>query len=132
MLLTSFTDRSNEIIATFDELKQFLLGAPGLLSCLSVWLLILAQAMIFRLVSSSPVSGSTVVVRSLLGILSLTLSLYNLSFSPSLKINISKLKKEQFLLIFLVFLYFLKKYIIFSNIIEIVYVFGIYPQVLKE
>ena len=62
---------------------------PGWLSRLSFQLLILAQFMISPFVSSSLVSGSTLTVQSLLGILSpsapplLVLFLLSLSFSLS-------------------------------------------------
>ena len=46
-------------------------GAPGWLSWLSVQLLISAQVMISRFVSSSPTLGSVLTVQSLLGILAL-------------------------------------------------------------
>ena len=51
------------------------LGATGWLSQLSVQLLISAQVMILWFVSSSPASGSSPTAQSLLGILSLPLSL---------------------------------------------------------
>ena len=49
-------------------------GAPRWHSRLSVRLLISAQVMISQFVSSSPASGSVLMVQSLLGILSLPLS----------------------------------------------------------
>ena len=61
----------------------FYKGYLGRLSWLSYHLLILAQVMISGLVSSSPTSGSTLTVRSLLGILFLPL-LCSLSLSLSL------------------------------------------------
>ena len=51
------------------------MGAPGWLSQLSVRLLISVQVMISRFVELSPASGSVLTVWSLLGILSLPLSL---------------------------------------------------------
>ena len=71
-------------------------GAAGWLSQLGVQLLVLAQVMISRLVGSS--SGSVLAARSLLGILSPSLSappLLSLSLSFSLKINKNELKKEE-------------------------------------
>ena len=50
-------------------------GTPGWLSRLSTQLLVLAQVMISRFVSSSPASGSTLTAGNLLGILSLSLPL---------------------------------------------------------
>ena len=55
-------------------IKITLLGTSGWLSQLSVRLLILAQVMISRFVSSSHVLGLVLTVQSLLGILSLLLS----------------------------------------------------------
>ena len=51
-------------------------GAPGWLSRLSIQLLVWAQVMISRFVSSSPTLSSALTSQSLLGILSLSLSLY--------------------------------------------------------
>ena len=64
--------------------------APGWLSVLSIWLLILAQVMISWLVGSNPASGSVQIAQSLCGALSLSLSLL------SLKINKLILKKNFF------------------------------------
>ena len=50
-------------------------GAPGWLSQFSVWLLVLAQVMISRFMGSSSALGSVLAARSLLGILSLPVSL---------------------------------------------------------
>ena len=76
-------------------------GSPGWLCWLSVWLLVLAQDMISQFVSLSPESGSVLTVQSLLGILSLSLSLpRHCSLSRSLQTNkkayknFKKLKKE--------------------------------------
>ena len=74
-----------------DQLKK-ILGVPGWLSWLSIWLLISAQVMISWFVSSSPKTGSALTVQSLLGILSPSLSaplllVLSLMHSPSLKIN---------------------------------------------
>ena len=67
-------------------------GVPGRLSRLSLRLLISSQAMISRFVSSSPVSGSALTVRSLLGILSLSPSL---PAPPLLSVPLKiKLKKK--------------------------------------
>ena len=63
----------------------YILGEPGWLSRLSVQLLISAQVTISRFVGSSPVSGSALTVRSLLGILSLSLSLFA---PPSLALSL--------------------------------------------
>ena len=60
------------------------LGAPGGLGRVSVRLLISAQVTISRFVGSSPVLGSARTVWSLLGILSLSLSLCLLLFFLSL------------------------------------------------
>ena len=49
-------------------------GASGWLSRLSIQFLVLAQVMISRFIGSSPASGSVLRERSLLGILSLSLS----------------------------------------------------------
>ena len=54
--------------------KHSHLGAPGWLSWLSVQLLVLAQVVISRFVSSSPTLGSMLTAQSLLGILSFPLS----------------------------------------------------------
>ena len=62
---------------------QGVLGVRAWLSCLSVWLLILAQVMISWFMNLSPVSGSELTEWSLLGILSLHLSL-SLCLSPTL------------------------------------------------
>ena len=50
-------------------------GAPGCLSRLGIWFLVLAQIMISWFLSLSPASGSVLTVWSLLGILCLCLSL---------------------------------------------------------
>ena len=50
------------------------IGALGWLSQLNIWLLTLAQVMISWFMSSSPTSGSSLTAQSLLGILSLPLS----------------------------------------------------------
>ena len=68
--------------------KNTATGAPGWFSRLIVWLLVSAQVMISWFVSSSPESGSVLRVWSLLGVLSLSLSLCpNSACSVSLKIN---------------------------------------------
>ena len=68
--------------------------APGWLSRLSLWLLILTQVMISWFVSSSPVLGSVLTVQILLGILSLLFAppqlALSLSFSLSLSLKINK------------------------------------------
>ena len=77
--------------------------APGWLSQLGIELLISAQVMISRFVGLSPVSGSLLMVQSLLGTLSLPLS-FSLSLSlplpppllHSLSLKINKLKKNNF------------------------------------
>ena len=56
-------------------LRVCFLGAPGWLSRLSIRLLILAQVLISWLAGSSNMSGPGLTARSLLGILSLPLSL---------------------------------------------------------
>ena len=66
-------------------------GAPGWLSRLSVQLLVLAQVVISWFVSSNPTSGSVLTVRSLLGILSPSLSLCP-SYTLCLLLTINKLK----------------------------------------
>ena len=74
-------------------------GMPGWFSRLSSWLLISAQVIISQVVRSSPTSGSELTVWSLLGILSLPLSLpLPHSRVLSLKINFFKKseKKRQF------------------------------------
>ena len=53
--------------------KLRIIGVPGWCSQLSIWLLISAQVMISQFVSSSPTSGSALMVWRLLGILSLLL-----------------------------------------------------------
>ena len=79
------------------------LGAPGWLSWLSIELWISAQVMISWFVGSSPASGCSLTVWSLVGILSLLLSLplppcLSLSLSLYLKINnktnFKKIKKD--------------------------------------
>ena len=74
--------------------EKQLRGALGWLSRLSLWLLILAQVMISQFVGSSPTSGSSLTVWSLLGILSLSLP-YSCSLSLSLSLKINKLKKQK-------------------------------------
>ena len=64
-------------------------GAPGWLSRLSIWLLILAEVMISWSMGSSPTSGSALTVWSLLGILSLSLSL-SLCLSPACALFLSQ------------------------------------------
>ena len=54
---------------TTVNVKTHRIGAPGWLSQLSVWLLILVRAMISQFVGSSPMSGSALLAGSLLGIL---------------------------------------------------------------
>ena len=81
---------------------------PGWLSWLSVRLLILAQVMISRFVSLSPRLGSALTVWNLLGILSLSLSLSlplpcSLMLSPSLSLQINKLRKTR--KVFLLFIW---------------------------
>ena len=69
---------------------------PGWLSQLSVLLLTLAQVMILQFMSSSPISGSVLVVQSLVGILSPSLcpsSACSLSLSQR-KINFKELLKK--------------------------------------
>ena len=73
--------------------NRFYGGAPGWLNWLSVHLLISAQVMISKFVSSSPASGSVLAVWSLLKSLSLSLSL---SFSLSLSKQINIKKKNRF------------------------------------
>ena len=70
-------------------------GVPGWLSQLSVRLLILAQVMISRFVGWSPVSVSVLTAQSLLGSLSLSLSLWapRPAHSLHLSLKINKLKK---------------------------------------
>ena len=58
-----------------DEEETGSLGVPGWFSQLSLWLLVSAQVMISQFVSSSPASGPVMSPQSLLGILSLSLSL---------------------------------------------------------
>ena len=77
--------------------KNWLAWAPGWLSWLSVQLLVLAQVMISRFMSSSPVSGSLLSVQSPLCILCPLLSLplpcshmCSLSLSLKKEINIKK------------------------------------------
>ena len=55
--------------------RECLVGAPGRLSRLSIRLFISAQVVSSWFVSLGPISGSTLTVQSLLGILSLSLSL---------------------------------------------------------
>ena len=65
------------------------LGAPGWLSHLTVQLLILAKVMISRFGRSSPASGSALMAWSLLGILSVSLSLCP---SPASFLSLSQTK----------------------------------------
>ena len=67
--------------------KNANLGAPGWLSQLSTRLLMSTQVMISWLVGLSPVSGPSLTVQSLLGILSLSLSLS----APPLLVHASSL-----------------------------------------
>ena len=86
----------------------FFLGVPGQLSWLSVLPLISAQVMISRFMGSSPMLDSLLIVRSLLGILSSSLSpppLLALSFSLSLKINKLKKIKSKTSIFFFFFLF---------------------------
>ena len=71
-------------------IKNNLPGAPGRLSKLSVWLLILAQVMISQFLSSSPTWGSELTTLNLLGILCLPLSA-----PPLLALYLSILKIEK-------------------------------------
>ena len=71
----------------FLKLKS---GSPGWLIQLSVWLLVSAQVMISQFVSSSPASGPVMSPQSLLGILSLSLSLCPLSRSLCLCLSQNK------------------------------------------
>ena len=75
------------------------LRAPGWLSWLSVQLLVSAHVMTSQFVTLSPMSGSVPTVRSLLGLLSLFLSLSApllFSLSQNEKIHVKKIffKKE--------------------------------------
>ena len=64
-------------------------GAPGPLSRSGVWLLISAQVMTSLFVGLSPVLGSGLPALSLLGILSLSLSL-SAPLAPSLSLRVNK------------------------------------------
>ena len=75
-------------------------GAPWWLSQLSIRFLILAQVMISWFKSSSPASGSMLIVGSLLGILSLSLFLCPSPPWLSLSLKINKLKKINYIIIF--------------------------------
>ena len=76
------------------QVKNTVIGAPWWLSQLSIRLLILAQVEISRFVSLSPTSGSVQIAQSLLGILSLPLSLpLPCLYSLSLKINLKTYKR---------------------------------------
>ena len=68
--------------------KRQMLGASGWLSRLSIRLLMSAQVMISWFVGSSPAWGTALTAWSLLGILSLPLSL-SLSAPPLLKLSLS-------------------------------------------
>ena len=77
-------------------LRNLVCGAPGWLSWLNIRLLVLAQVMISVFVGSSPVSGSVLTVRNLLGILSPSLCLCPspaLSVSLSLSLSLSQINK---------------------------------------
>ena len=81
-LVTSLT------LSLSKKKKRFIIGVPGRLSWLSAQLLISAQVMISRFMSSSPTWGSALREWSLLGILSLPLSLpplHTLSLNKLLK-----------------------------------------------
>ena len=77
--------------------KRLLLGVPGWFSWLYVSFLTLAQVTILGFVGSSPASSSALTVRSLLGILSLSLSLCSHPCSCSLSLKINKHFKINFL-----------------------------------
>ena len=64
--------------------------APGWLSRLGVWLLVLTQVTILRFVSSRPAPGSVLTAQSLLGILSLSLSLCP---SPGRALSLSEINQ---------------------------------------
>ena len=86
-----FTHRETEVQRRRDLLKYLLSwgrgAARGWLSRVSIQLLVSAQGMISRFWGLSPMSGSTLTAQSLLGILSLSLSLSALPLlSLSLKI----------------------------------------------
>ena len=69
-------------------------GAPAWLSQLSVWHVILVQVMISRFVRLSSVLGSVLTLRSLLGILSPSLSA-SLSLSQNKSVNIKKKERKK-------------------------------------
>ena len=77
------------------SLKDYCPGAPGWLSWLSVQILVSARIMISWLMSLSPASGSALTVWSLLGILSLFLSLLSLPCSRAVSLCLKKKKKEK-------------------------------------
>ena len=74
-LLEKGEKRSNICEDIFSAIKKKTVGTPGWLSRLSVRLLVFAQVMASQFVSLSPALGSILTAQSLLGILSLSLSL---------------------------------------------------------
>ena len=74
--------------------KKALIWAPGWLSGLSIWLLILAHVMIPQFVSLRPTSGSMLITWSLLRILSPSLYL-SPTQADALFQNKNKLKKKK-------------------------------------
>ena len=85
------------------QVKRKERGTPGWLSQLSIGLLVSAQVMISQFMSSSPTSGSTLIVQSLLGILTLSFSLcpspalvvLSLSLSLSKWINLKERERKE-------------------------------------
>ena len=75
------------ILSLWGSHKKDHLGAPGWLSPFSIRLLVSAQVTISPFMGLSPASGSVLTAWSLLGVLSLSLSLCT---SPAVSLSLSK------------------------------------------